>query len=216
MNRLHRWYCGSASWRTSLERLVPWALADAVLGEHLLDLGPGSGLAMPLLASRTPRVTAIDLDSSALAAVRRSPSLSLVRGDATSLPFASGTFSAVLAFTMLHHIPTRELQQQLFRDVLRTLRPGGVFVGLDARVSLGLRLFHLGDIWFPLSPDEAGPRLASVGFEEIEIECRPRFFRFCARAPRATDMERERQSSQLQARFAPSPTGRHPLAIGTP
>ena len=50
---------------------------------------------------------------------------------------------------------------------------------------------HVGDTCCPLSPDDAGPRLASVGFEDIVIESRSRFFRFCARFPLVTDVEPE-------------------------
>ncbi len=74
---------------------------------------------MPLLKSRTRRVIAIDNDAFAIAALRHQPALGLVRGDAIHLPVATSSFSAVVAFTMLHHIPTAALQQRLFREVSR-------------------------------------------------------------------------------------------------
>lgn len=184
MNRLHHWYCRSAHWRSTLEQLLPWALAGVPVGDHLLELGSGPGLVTPMLAARTTRVTAIDTDPTAVAALlrRTAGGVGIVRGDATGLPFAAGTFSAVVAFTMLHHIPTAALQQQLFREVSRTLRPGGVFVGMDARFSLGLWLFHLGDTFAPLAPDTTGPCLAAAGFRDIAIDVRKGYFRFCARS----------------------------------
>ena len=193
MNRLHHLYCRTAHWRSTLEQLVPWALADVDLGDRVLELGPGPGRVMPLLTSRlgTTRITAIDNDAASITALRRQKAaLDLVRGDATELPFAISSFSAVIAFTMLHHIPTRDLQQQLFREVSRTLRPGGVFVGMDARFSVGLWLFHLGDTCSFIPPDEAGPRLAAAGFVDIAIERRPGFFRFRARSPGTRDVAR--------------------------
>src|SRR5689334_5481452 len=123
MNRLHNLYCRSAHWRSTLEHLVRWAVADVELGEHVLELGPGNRPVMPLLNSRTRRVTAIENDALAIAVLRHQPALGLVRGDAIDLPFATSSFSAVVAFTMPHHIPTAALQQRLFREVLRTLRP---------------------------------------------------------------------------------------------
>ena len=138
----------------------------------------------PMLAARTTRVTAIDNDPAAVAALcrRTAGGVGIVRGDATNLPFAAGTFSAVIACTMLHHVPTVALQHRLFSEVARTLRPGGVFVGVDARFSLGLWLFHLGDRWAPLVPDTIGPRLAAAGFRDIVVDVKSRYFRFCARA----------------------------------
>lgn len=185
MKRLHACYCRSRHWRSTLDRLVPWALADVDLGDHVLELGPGHVPTIPLLRSRTRRVTAIDTDA-AIARLRCQPGLGLVRGDAASLPFATGTFSAVVAFTMLHHIPTAELQQQLFREVYRTLTPGGVFVGTDARLSLSLWLFHLGETCACIPPDEAAARFASAGFTNIVVERQARFFSFRAHASVAT------------------------------
>jgi SAM-dependent methyltransferase len=188
MNRLHNLYCRSAHWRSTLEHLVRWAVADVELGEHVLELGPGNRPVMPLLNSRTRRVTAIENDALAIAVLRHQPALGLVRGDAIDLPFATSSFSAVVAFTMLHHIPTAALQQRLFREVLRTLRPGGLFIGVDVRFSLALWLFHLGDTYCAIPADEAGARLASAGFEDVTIERQPRVFRFRARCPRTSTM----------------------------
>lgn len=187
MNLVHNVYCRSAHWRSTLEHLVRWAVADVDLGEHVLELGAGNGPVMPLLKSRTRRVTAIDNDAFAIAALRQ-PALALARGDATDLPFATSSFSAVVAFTMLHHIPTTALQQRLFREVLRTLRPGGLFIGVDVRFSLALWLFHLGDTYCAIPADEAGARLASVGFEDVTIERQPRVFGFRARCPVTSTM----------------------------
>jgi SAM-dependent methyltransferase len=188
MNRLHHLYCRSAHWRSTLEHLVPWAVADVDLGEHVLELGPGHAPVMPLLKSRTNRVTAIDNDALAIAGLRRQPASCLVRGDAIDLPFATGSFSAVVGFTMLHHIPTTVLQQRLFREVLRTLRPGGLFVGIDVRFSFAVWLFHLGDTYCAMPADQAGARLASVGFEDVTIDRQPRVFRFRARRPKTLRM----------------------------
>jgi len=190
MNRLHDFYCRSGHWRSTLEQLVSWAIAGVDLGAHVLELGPGQGLVMPLLRSRTTRVTAIDKAPSAIRALGCQPGVGLVRGDATDLPFAAGTFSAVVAFTMLHHIPTKALQQQLFREVFRILQPGGVFVAVDPQFSFGLWLFHLGDTYASIPPDAAAFRLASAGFRNIVVERRPGFFRFCAHSSGAADVER--------------------------
>ena len=70
MKRLHACYCRSRHWRSTLDRLVPWALADVDLGDHVLELGPGHVPTIPLLRSRTRRVTAIDRFRVGEAAIR--------------------------------------------------------------------------------------------------------------------------------------------------
>src|SRR5690606_13556874 len=104
MNRLHRWYCRSDHWRAVVTRdLFGWTLGDVVLGDDLLELGPGPGVTTRLLAGVAQQVTTVDIDMR-----RRAPApmsnVRHVRGDATRLPFRSGRFSAVAAFTMLHHV----------------------------------------------------------------------------------------------------------------
>jgi SAM-dependent methyltransferase len=61
----------------------------------------------------------------------RVPAGRVVQGDATKMPFADATFSAVACLTMLHHLPVSELQDRLFVEVHRVLGPGGVFCGSD-------------------------------------------------------------------------------------
>jgi len=36
----------------------------------------------------------------------------VIEGDATEMPFADSHFSGAVSFTMLHHVPSRELQKQ--------------------------------------------------------------------------------------------------------
>jgi hypothetical protein len=38
----------------------------------------------------------------------------VVYGDVAAIPFADGSFSGVVAFIMLHHVPTAESQDRLF------------------------------------------------------------------------------------------------------
>ena len=88
---------------------------------------------------------------------------------------------------MLHHVPSTALQQKVFREVLRALRPGGVFVAIEAHFTLPLRLFHLGDRYAPLTPDTARAQLIAAGFGDVVIETRGRYFRISARTGAAGD-----------------------------
>jgi hypothetical protein len=57
MNRLHRWYCRSSHWKKTLENeVLPEVLSGVNLGDEVLELGPGPGLAtdwLQPLRSRT-------------------------------------------------------------------------------------------------------------------------------------------------------------------
>ena len=61
------------------------------------------------------------------------------------------------------------------------LRPGGVFAGFDAAAGPMLRLLHLFDTMVVVDPGTFSTRLTRAGFTDIEIDVRPRGFRFRAR-----------------------------------
>jgi SAM-dependent methyltransferase len=183
MNRIHRWLCSSNTWRRTIAQRVPWVLSGADLGQDILEIGPGPGLTTDLLRSRARRITALEIDSSLaekLGARLHGSNVEVVAGDATVMPFPEVQFSGGIAMTMLHHIPSLELQNQLLREVWRVLRPGGSFVGSDSLPSLMMRMLHIGDIFVPVSPDTLGARLEAAGFTVLEIETGASAFRFHA------------------------------------
>jgi len=170
-----------------LERQVlPWVLDGVDLGPNVLEVGPGPGLTTNLLRLRVDHLTAIEIDrvlANSLGARLRDTNVSTVRGDATSLPFRDSSFSGAASFTMLHHVPSAVLQDTLFREVRRVLKPGAVFAGVDSLQSVLMRLLHIRDILVPVDPSTLEGRLAAAGFEEISVETDGRAFRFQARRP---------------------------------
>src|SRR5256885_5752257 len=116
--------------------LLPWLEGVADLGDDVLEVGPGPGLKTDLLRARAAKVTAIELDdqlASALAERLAGTNVDVVHGDATRSGLPPDRFSAATCFSMLHHMPVPDLQDQLFAELRRVLRPGGAFVGVDAR-----------------------------------------------------------------------------------
>jgi ubiquinone/menaquinone biosynthesis C-methylase UbiE len=107
----------------------------------------------------------------------------VVTGDATAMPFLDAQFSGGVSFTMLHHVPSPELQDRVLREVWRVIEPGGVFVGSDSLQGLFMRLIHIGDTFVPIDPDTFGVRLEAAGFEVLEVEKNSDAFRFHARRP---------------------------------
>jgi len=164
---------------------VPWVLADVELGEKVLELGPGPGLTTDLLRRSVPRLTAIEIDlrSAECLQSRLGRSVEVIHGDATAMPFPDCQFSASVSFTMLHHVPSRDPQDKLFREVWRVLEPGGVFVGSDSLQSWLMRVIHIGDTLVTVDPQTVGMRLEAAGFEVLEVERNSHAFRFYARRP---------------------------------
>ncbi|WP_125079182.1 class I SAM-dependent methyltransferase [Mycobacterium sp. P7213] len=173
MNLLHRLCCSSRYWARSVEReLLPWALADVDLGENTLEIGPGYGANMRCLVDMTPRLTAVEIDPPMTERLqsRYGSRARIINGDGTDTGLPSEEFNSVVCFTMLHHVPTPELQDRLFAEAFRVLRPGAVFAGSDGVHSTIFQLMHYRDTYNPVSPDTLPDRLDSAGFHDIEME----------------------------------------------
>lgn len=187
MNRIHRWYCRSAHWRRTVEeRLLPWVLGDAPLGDDVLEVGPGPGLVTDALRRRGVPLTSIEVDPALARRLRsRVPAseVDVVQGDATSMPFADGRFSAAVSLTMLHHVPSPALQDRLLSEVRRVLRPGGLFLGSDSRTGRVFEWVHWGDTLVPVPPEGFAARLEAAGFCDVAVDVAPGAFRFRARRP---------------------------------
>ena len=152
--------------------MLPYALADARLGDDVLEVGAGPGLTTDLLREQVPRLTAVELDpelAGQLADRMAGTNVEVVHADATALPFEDGRFTGAVSFTMLHHVPTAELQDRMFADVARVLRPGGVFVASDSLPSDELAAFHYDDVYNPIDPATVAGRLAAAGFSAVDV-----------------------------------------------
>jgi ubiquinone/menaquinone biosynthesis C-methylase UbiE len=185
MNLIHRKICSSDKWGQAVrDTILPWVLKDVDLGDNVLEIGPGFGATTKVLVEVAPRLTIVEVDpESARRLGAQFPDVRVIEGDGASLPLPDNDFSAVTCFTMLHHVPSRELQDRLFAEACRVLRPGGVFAGLDSRVSLRFRVLHIRDTMVVVDPRTLPDRLRAAGFTDVEIESTPRQFRFRATKP---------------------------------
>jgi 16S rRNA A1518/A1519 N6-dimethyltransferase RsmA/KsgA/DIM1 with predicted DNA glycosylase/AP lyase activity len=125
MNLLHRLVCRSALWRWTVERwVIAWALDGVDPGENVLELGPG--LITDVLRQRTARLTALEIDPRLASSLRermRNTNVEVVEADATAMFFPDDSFSAVLSFTMVHHVLSATVQDRLLAEAWRVLRP---------------------------------------------------------------------------------------------
>jgi SAM-dependent methyltransferase len=187
MNRLHGVICSSGWWARSVEHeLLPWGLAGLELSDDVLEIGPGFGATTAVLADRPGELTVLELEPRYCEHLRRElpGSVTIVQGDATAMPFPDGRFSAVVCFTMLHHLPSPAAQDKLLAEAARVLRPGGLFAGTDSLgTGLLFRLLHVGDTLVPVGPDGLPERLRAAGLGEPQIRSSERSFRFHARKP---------------------------------
>jgi SAM-dependent methyltransferase len=90
----------------------------------ILDLGCGPGNTLRRL-SRWGQVYGIDYSLDALAFARTKGVRHVLSGDSTALPVATASIDCVLALDVLEHVADDAAS---LREIVRVLRPGGVFL----------------------------------------------------------------------------------------
>ncbi|MFD9907689.1 class I SAM-dependent methyltransferase [Streptomyces sp. NPDC059063] len=157
------------------DHILPFALDGVELGDDVLEIGPGYGANLRVLVERVPRLTAVEIDGATarLLKDRWGDRARILHADGSDLPLAADTFDSVVCFTMLHHVPTAALQDRVFAEAHRVLRPGGVFAGSDSQSSFGFWLLHRFDTMNVVDPGTLPGRLASAGFKDVEVGLHP-------------------------------------------
>src|ERR1700688_3841351 len=182
MNSFENWFCASGLWRYVTERKwLPWLLEGTELGEHVLEVGSGPGAATAELTRRTRSVTSLEYSHDFCVRLQaKVDAASVVQGDAAVLPFASQTFTSAIAVLVLHHLRARDAQDRAFAEILRVLKPGGVFVALEIQDGWLTRVAHFRSTFVPVSTDGLNNRLGAAGFSNVRVTNRNGGFRIHA------------------------------------
>ena len=108
---------------------IEGAVRAAGPGRRALEVGPGSGVYLPLLAERFDEVVAADVEEEFLAEARRlaerHPNLAAVRDDITRSGLKPGSFDLVLCSEVIEHLPD---SRPALAGLRRLLAPGGRLV----------------------------------------------------------------------------------------
>ena len=178
--------CGSEEWRQAMRDVIlPWALGDTDLGDDVLEVGPGYGACTDVLSQAVPKLTSVEIDAELAAMLRDRfadvPTVEIVNADATTLGYTDGRFTGAACFTMLHHVPTGELQDRLFGEIARVLQPGAALVASDSLGSDELAAHHTDDTYNPVDPASLPARLAAAGFIDVDVRTNPHGWAVVAR-----------------------------------
>jgi SAM-dependent methyltransferase len=147
-------------------------LADVKLGDNTLEIGPGYGANLRVLVDKTAKLTAVEIDAPMAQRLQRlyGDRARIINGDGTDTGLTADEFSSVVCFTMLHHVPTADLQNRLFAEAFRVLRPRGVFAGSDSVPSLRFRMLHFRDTCNPVESQTLPHRLYTAGFHDVHVD----------------------------------------------
>src|SRR6202522_878051 len=161
----------------------PTALAKLNAGETVLDLGSGGGIDVLLSARRvgpTGKAYGLDMTDEMLALARENQrksgveSVEFLKGEIESIPLPDNSVDVIISNCVINLSADKD---RVLREAFRVLKPGGRFAVSDVvtrgEMLLEIRknvLLWVGCVAGALEENEYRTKLASAGFEAIEIE----------------------------------------------
>lgn len=152
-------------------------------GEHVLEVGCGGGLLLPVMAAAvgsTGRVTGIDVSTDQIDAARKAcAGLAVVEAaivDVNDLPYADASFDVIACIQVIEYL---EDPAHALRELRRVCRPNGRIVvfatnwdtmfwnGPDPDQTLRIATAWREHAPFPNLPADIGPFLADAGFRMV-------------------------------------------------
>src|ERR1700693_4328421 len=161
----------------------PTALAKLNAGETVLDLGSGGGIDVLLSARRvgpTGKAYGLDMTDEMLALANQNKrkaavdNVEFLKGEIEHIPLPDNSVDVIISNCVINLSADKD---QVLREAFRVLKPGGRFAVSDV-VTRGaipdeIRqsvLLWAGCVAGALEENEYRAKLASAGFEKIEIE----------------------------------------------
>lgn len=154
------------------------ALKDVTLTPEtpVLDLCCGSGQTTAFLVNYSQQVTGLDASPRSIErATRNVPQATFVEGWAERMPFVDNQFEVVHSSAALHEMESGQ-RQQIFAEILRVLRPGGIVTVVDFHrpqnpaywpgLAMFLWLFETHTAWAMLKADIPA-ELGHLGFQAV-------------------------------------------------
>jgi arsenite methyltransferase len=161
----------------------PTALAELNVGETVLDLGSGGGIDVLLSAQRvgpTGKAYGLDMTDEMLALANDNKrkagvgNVEFLKGEIEHIPLPDNSVDVIISNCVINLSADKD---QVLREALRVLKPGGRFAVSDV-VTRGEMLpeirqnvlLWVGCVAGALEENEYRSKLAAAGFEKIEIE----------------------------------------------
>ena len=140
-------------------------------GDHITDIGSGSGYLLEGLVNRGLKLTAVDQSPAMLSKIQEKlgPGVSIVEGTSEALPISDNSSDVVIANMYLHHV---ERPNKAIAEMVRILKKGGqlIFTDLDSHDYDEL-IEEQHDRWKGFERDDVRIWMEEAGLKEVIIDC---------------------------------------------
>ena len=116
--------------RNRASKLKTDLISDIKSQNKVLDIGCGNALMLPFILEKGAFYSGLDISEKLIEIAGKKYSkeikqekAELVVGSAIELPFQDEKFDFVISFAVLHHIPSKELQEKFFKEIKRVSKP---------------------------------------------------------------------------------------------
>jgi tRNA (uracil-5-)-methyltransferase TRM9 len=100
-----------------------------VSGDKVLDLGCASGRLYEVLKDKDVDFYGIDFSEKLIGIAQKLyPAGKFQAADALNVPFPDDCFDKIYSISVLHNIPSKELQTRYLNEARRVLKPGGLLI----------------------------------------------------------------------------------------
>ena len=166
--------------QTGQEDYMRYILEDGVLREKLgvlrdkkvLEIGCGAGRMTEFFAKDFKEVHGLDISGELVDYAKHRlyslDNVSFAVNDGKSIPYGNGYFDLIFSYLVLQHIPEVDIVQDYFKDIKRTLKPGGL-AKIQLRTGPGIQKWHW-SYGVSLAPARAYDLAQQAGLEVLKHE----------------------------------------------
>lgn len=99
-------------------------------GDDILDLGCGNARFFKFIKDKNIKYTGVDASKKLLGIAKEkyNDRAKFVHANAVNIPLKNNSFDVVVSFSVLHHIPSRKLQQKFLQEAQRVLKNEGLLI----------------------------------------------------------------------------------------
>lgn len=150
-------------------KFIPALIKKYSSGIKTLDYGCGTGCSTLFLAELGLNVEGVDICSHMLKETSHIKNISFKLIQSAQLPHPNDSFDIVFSSFVLFEIPSKNELIDVFNEIYRVLKPGGIFMSITGTEELYRRKWLTVDVDFPQNKNLKSGNIAKVLLSDVNV-----------------------------------------------